>query len=48
VRLLVYEMWIENRVLFELVTEDMVAPYANIANGAAQRRLLAARAVATR
>ena len=36
----VYEMWVENRVLFELVTEDMVAPYAKIANGPAQRELL--------
>ena len=44
----VYEMWIENRVLFELVTEDMVGPYADIANGPAQRRLLAARAAAPR
>lgn len=38
-----YEMWVENRVLFELVTEDMLAAYVKIANGPAQRELLAAR-----
>ena len=43
-----YEMWVENRVLFELVTEDMLAAYVKIANGPAQRELLAARAAATR
>ena len=37
-----YEMWVENRVLFELATEDMVAAYVRIANGPAQRELLAA------
>jgi len=36
-----YEMWVENRVLFELVTEDMLAAYVKIANGPAQRELLA-------
>lgn len=36
-----YEMWIENRVLLELVTEDMAAAYVKIANGDAQRALLA-------
>jgi hypothetical protein len=36
-----YEMWIENRVLLELVTEEMVANYVRIANGAGQRALLA-------
>lgn len=41
-----YEMWVENRVLFELATEDMVASYVKIANGNAQRQLLAARAAA--
>jgi hypothetical protein len=39
-----YEFWIENRTLLELVTEDMVKPYVAIANGAAQRELLARRA----
>jgi hypothetical protein len=36
-----YEMWIENRVLLELATEDMLAGYLKIANGPAQRALLA-------
>jgi hypothetical protein len=36
-----YEMWIENRILFELATEDMLAGYVKIANGSAQRELLA-------
>src|SRR5262249_52182383 len=35
-----YEFWIENRVLLELVTEDMLAAYVKIANGPAQRELL--------
>jgi hypothetical protein len=39
-----YEFWVENRVLLELVTEDMLAPYVKIANGRAQRELWAARA----
>jgi hypothetical protein len=38
-----YEFWVENRILLELVTPDMLAPYARIANGAAQRELLALR-----
>jgi hypothetical protein len=41
-----YEFWVENRVMLELVTEDMVPPYVAIANGAAQQKLLAARAAA--
>jgi hypothetical protein len=36
-----YEFWIENRVMLELVTQDMVAAYVKIANGPAQRALLA-------
>jgi len=36
-----YEMWVENRVCFELATEDMLAAYVKIANGPAQRDLLA-------
>jgi hypothetical protein len=40
----IYELWIENRILLELVTEDMVASYVKIANGPAQRELLALRA----
>lgn len=37
-----YEFWVENRLLLELVTEDMLAAYVAIANGQAQRELLAA------
>ncbi|HEY7640722.1 MAG TPA: hypothetical protein VH814_13440 [Steroidobacteraceae bacterium] len=36
-----YEFWIENRVMLELVTQDMVPAYVKIANGPAQRALLA-------
>jgi len=39
-----YEFWVENRVLLELVTEDMLAAYLKIANGPAQRELWAVRA----
>ncbi len=39
-----YEFWIENRTLLELVTEDMLPRYVAVANGAAQRELLAGRA----
>jgi hypothetical protein len=39
-----YEFWIENRTMLELVTEDMLPRYVAIANGAAQRELLARRA----
>ena len=42
-----YEFWVENRVMLELATEDMVGNYVKIANGAAQRQLLAARRAAT-
>ena len=38
-----YEFWVENRIMLELATEDMVAAYVAVANGPAQRRLLAAR-----
>ncbi|MBP1772231.1 MAG: hypothetical protein H6P99_1394 [Holophagaceae bacterium] len=38
-----YEFWVENRVMLELVTEDMVPAYQRLANGAAQRELLARR-----
>lgn len=38
-----YEFWVENRVMLELVTEDMLAAYVTIANGPAQQRPLAAR-----
>jgi hypothetical protein len=39
-----YELWIENRVMLELVTADMLSAYVAIANGAAQRALLSRRA----
>ncbi len=38
-----YEFWVENRVLLELATEDMLPGYINVANGPAQRRLIEAR-----
>jgi hypothetical protein len=40
----VYEFWIENRVMLELATEDMLPAYVKLANGPGQRALLAARA----
>lgn len=36
-----YEFWVENRIMLELVTEDMLGAYVRIANGPAQRQLLA-------
>ena len=36
-----YELWIENRIMLELATADMLAAYIAIANGSAQRELLA-------
>jgi hypothetical protein len=36
-----YELWVENRVMLELATEDMLPNYVAIANGPAQRNLLA-------
>ena len=38
-----YEFWVENRVMLELATQDMLPAYVKIANGAAQRALLAGR-----
>jgi hypothetical protein len=35
-----YELWIENRVMLELATDDMIAKYVAIARGDAQRALL--------
>jgi hypothetical protein len=35
-----YEFWVENRIMLELVTDDMLPAYTRIANGAAQRALL--------
>ena len=43
-----YELWVENRIMLELVTGDMVAAYQKIANGPAQRELLARAAAARR
>jgi len=37
-----YEFWVENRVMLEIVTEDMLQSYVRIANGRAQSELLAA------
>jgi hypothetical protein len=37
-----YEFWVENRILLELATEDMLPAYVKVANGPAQRALLAA------
>src|SRR5262249_49803986 len=36
-----YEFWVENRIMLELVTEDMLPDYVRIANGPAQREILA-------
>src|SRR3954470_7399954 len=36
-----YEFWVENRIMLELVTEDMLPAYVRIANGPAQRAFLA-------
>jgi hypothetical protein len=38
-----YEVWIENRILLELVTSDMLASYVAITNRRAQEELLAKR-----
>lgn len=38
-----YEFWVDNRVMLEVATQDMLPAYVKIANGAAQRALLAAR-----
>ena len=38
-----YEFWIENRILLELATADMLPRYLKIANGAAQQALSEAR-----
>jgi hypothetical protein len=41
-----YELWVENRIMLELVTEDMVEAYRKLAQGPAQRDLLAGLAAA--
>jgi hypothetical protein len=38
-----YEFWVENRIMLELATEDMLPNYTRIANGTAQREILARR-----
>jgi len=38
-----YEFWVENRIMLELVTDEMLAAYVRIANGPAQRALVAKR-----
>jgi hypothetical protein len=38
-----YEMWIENRVMLELTTEDMLPAYVRLARGESQRAILARR-----
>lgn len=35
-----YELWVENRIMLELATADMIANYVAIAKGSAQRDLL--------
>jgi hypothetical protein len=36
-----YELWVENRVLLEIATEDMLAGYVKIARGSAQKEIFA-------
>jgi hypothetical protein len=43
-----YEFWIENRIMLELATEDMLPRYTRVANGSAQREILARRPQQTR
>jgi hypothetical protein len=38
-----YEFWIENRVMLELATPDMLPAYIKLTNGPAQRAILAAK-----
>jgi hypothetical protein len=38
-----YEFWVENRVMLEIATEDMLPGYLQIASASAQRTLLAKR-----
>jgi hypothetical protein len=39
-----YEFWVENRVMLELATPDMLPAYTRLTNGPAQRAILAERA----
>jgi hypothetical protein len=38
-----YEFWIENRIMLELATSDMLPAYVKLTNGNAQRVILAAK-----
>lgn len=38
-----YEFWIENRVMLEVATEDMLPAYTRLTKGDAQRAIIAAR-----
>jgi len=38
-----YEFWIENRIMIELATEDMLPSYTRLTTAAAQQELLARR-----
>jgi hypothetical protein len=38
-----YEFWIENRIMIELATEDMLPSYTRLTTAAAQLELLARR-----
>jgi hypothetical protein len=40
-----YEFWVENRVMLELATADMLPAYTRLTNAATQQKLLAARAL---
>jgi hypothetical protein len=35
-----YEFWVENRIMLELATEDMLPNYIRLTNGFAQRQIL--------
>lgn len=41
-----YEFWVENRVMLEIATADMLPAYTKITNAAAQRAILARKAPA--
>jgi hypothetical protein len=40
-----YEFWVENRVMLEIATPDMLSAYTKITNAAAQRMILAGKAL---
>ena len=41
-----YEFWVENRIMLELATPDMLPAYTKLTNGTAQRAILAAKSAA--